>query len=39
MIAVTLFHCFKTVFFLMDIWMIEKNAMKHYYVKNIVKVT
>ena len=39
MIAVTLFHCFKTVFFLMDIWMIEKNSMKHYYVKKIVKVT
>ena len=23
----------------MDIWMIEKNSMKHYYVKKIVKVT
>ena len=30
---IILFYCFKTVFILMNIWMIEKNSMKHHYLE------
>ena len=31
MITIGLFHCCKKVFILINIWMIGKNQMKHYY--------
>ena len=30
---IILFYSFKTVFILMNVWMIEKNSMKHHYLK------
>ena len=34
MITISSFYCCKKVFFLLKIWMIGKNSMKHHYLKN-----
>ena len=33
MTVISLFHCCKKVFILMNIWMIGKNPMKHHYLR------
>ena len=33
MISISLFYCCEKVFTHMNIWMIEKNSMKPYYLK------
>ena len=34
---INLFYCCEKVFILMNIWMIGKNLMKHYYMKKDMK--
>ena len=36
---ISLFYCCKKVFFIMNIWTIEKHFIKHYLKKNIFTVT
>ena len=36
MITISLFYYCKKVFFLMNIWIVGKNSMKHYYLERNV---